>query len=98
MRKVFCLLLMSTMLLSVGVANDVSANKIAKTEVSKIEKSYADVTGSLEFALSSGFCQDDVYFIETTCYGNYTLPKFEAVYIEVEETPPNLAQGFSYSI
>lgn len=92
MKKVSILLLLATMLFASGGAKDVSAKEIAKTEVPGIEKSYSVTAGPTNdipnMVCSEGLYQDDVYYFEETAYGNYTIPKFEEVYIEMPEMPP----------
>lgn len=98
-KKVFLISLLATLLFSMGVTYDVSAKEIAKTEVSKSEKSYSVTVGTdaAVFAVvSPGLFQDDVYYLEQHSYGNYILPKIEEVYIEVAYAPPITAKGFSY--
>lgn len=99
MKKVLSILLMASLMLFVGVTYDVSAKEIAKTEVSKSEKSYSVAVGTdaAVFAVvSPGLFQDDVYYLEQHSYGNYILPKFEEVYIEVAYAHPITAKGFSF--
>lgn len=95
MKKVFLISLIATMLLSVGVTNEVSAKEIAKTEVSKIEKSYSvtvetPTDAPVYTVVCLGMIQDDIYYLEQTSYGNYILPTFEEVCLDVDFTPPNI--------
>jgi hypothetical protein len=90
MKKVSCLLLIATMLFSIGVtakqSDKTSDYQVSKNDVSVEENPNFYLVGIPEFAMIQG----DIYYIETVTHCDYYQENAtEIIWTEVETPPPN---------